>query len=961
MNLKKKNHDFRGIALCLVPYFIAAIASAVIVMIMYIQKGIAPFGENSVLCMDLWGQYFPMYVNNKQAEGLSGLFYSWNGAFGFNNWAQSAYYCNSIFVFLLRFFSDASLVKALDIFCFLKIVLSSVCCLGYLQYKFQKRSPILIAGAVCYSVCAYMLAFLSQCMWTDSLFLAPLVLIGLERLVQKQKPLMYTLMLAILIMSSFYIGFAMCIFCVLYFLYISIPETICMQGSLKSRTKHFGQAVLRFGGFSILAGAISAVVIIPVAYAISNTLASEVPGPEAFKWYGNFTSVLQNFLPNQTLFLQYTGANLAVGSFIFVAVPLYLFNKEIPVSERMASALMLIVLTLSLNCNYLDYLWHGLHFPNQLPGRWTFLFSLFVVMIGCKGLLNAYKLSFAHGMGACLGGIALYYVVSMGLGDAEPSELPASAWIPVVAITLLVYALCYLIPVLKKRLDARAAAAENADKPVSASWKRDPRKIASFVFAVLTAVIMVVDQGKNFVTVSQYEGVNGLQVANEASYTDQLLRASRNGKTWKCGDDEFYRVEANNGFTFNCSMIGNYHGMRYYSSTMNGDVYSLLRYLGNRVYADKVSSVYTLSSPVQNSLFGLKYFMDFDRYLDYILPGTVIVDEDEDGLYRENTTALPIAYAVSDDILDFQVTDEIRAIRSQNDLVNKMCGEEVNVFRKQEPTSFITENVTLDESEDWNTNFFYLDSGQTQAAFHYSYTLTEGGCLFLEHNFRAGSLHVTGPNLDRTITPGDGGFAYVGRLSAGDTLNVDVTVENIGIGCFGVDLYTMDEAIWDSAFHKLDDAGLQVTSFKNTVIKGNINYAEPSLLFTSIPNDSGWSAYCDGKKLTLTETCGALLAVRVPAGEHEITFRYHVPGFAVGLTITVIGVLLTLVLCCKKWKKLPGKQTENDTAVTVDEASAEKVQADTVSDGETKPTDAALTAPEENAEPAEKNTGQEKI
>ena len=907
-NQKQLKQKCQGVFGRLLPYLLTALISAVIVIIAFKKRGIAPFGENSVLCMDLWGQYFPMYVNNKEAESLSGLLYSWNGALGFNNWAQSAYYCNSVFVFLFKFIPYHLLVKALDIFCLIKIILSSVSCLAYMHYKFKRRSPILIAGAVSYSVCAYMLAFISQFMWTDSLFLAPLVLIGIERLVYKKKPLMYTLVLAVSIMSSFYIGFAMCIFSVLYF---AVSSVLLMKLSIADRrlrlegTKEFKFSVIRFGVFSLLAGAISAVVILPVGLAISKTIASEASAPDKFEWYGNFASVLRNMLPGMRLFEEYEGANIFCGILAFLAVPAYFMNRKIRLAERIANAAILVFLIMSLDCNVLDYMWHGFHFPNQLPGRWTFLFSLFVIMIGCKGILHYDKLTPSRAIAGCASGIMLFYVISQGIGDTPKYDLPAGSWGKLFVITAFiligVFAAHFLRDGFKEEKEEESELSESPEPNRAIEFiKKCISNKSVIILACTTAIafVAVFDSANHFIKVSQYEDSMGMQVSPEVSYTDQVERASRNGQVWKSGDDEFYRVEANNGFTFNCSMIGDYHGIRYYSSTMNGDIYNFLKYMGNRVYADKVSSVYTLSSPVQNSIFGLKYFMDFDRYLDSVVPGTVIVEENEDGLFRENTTALPLAYAVSDDILNFKVKDEVHALKNQNDLLNMMCGEEINAFKKLDCTSFTTENVTLDSSDDWNTNYFYTDSGQRQAIFHYSYIVDESGYIFFEHNFRAGSLHVTAPNIDKTIANGDGLFAYLGWVSAGDMVNIDVAIEDVWIGCYGLDVYSFDELAWDYAFRKLAAQGIQVTSFQNTKVDGNISLNGNSLVFTSVPDDGGWKVYCDGEEVPVERVCDSLVAMRIPQGDHEISLRYHVPGFKAGLIVSILGLALSLMTVC---------------------------------------------------------------
>ena len=894
----------------LLPYILVAVLSAIIVIIAFIKKGIAPFGGNSLLCMDLWGQYLPMYVNNKEAANLSELLYSWNGAFGFNNWAQSAYYCNSIFVFLLRFVPYRIFLDALDIFCLSKVILSAITCLAFLQFKFKKRSPILIAGAVSYSVCAYMLAYMSQPMWTDMLFLAPLVLIGIDRLVYEKKFLMYTLVLAISIMSNFYIGFSLCIFSAIYFaansLLLMKPSFVNGRVHIEG-AKEFGFAVIRFGVFSLLAGAISAVVIIPMGLAISKTIASGASAPDKLVWYGNFTSVLRNMLPKMQLFVQSKGANIACGIIVFLAVPLYFINRRIRLTERIVNAIVMAILILSLNCNILNYIWHGFHFPNQLPGRWTFLFSLFVIMLSCKGILNYDKLAPKRAIAGCSSGLMLFYVVSQGLGDTPQYDLPRGSWgkLFIFAILILIGTIAaYFLKDESEEVETELESSEltEQNRMIGSIKKRILKKsVIVPLCAAAVAFVAVFDSASSFIAVSQYEGARGTQVSDKASYVSRLETMNKNGHIWKSGENDFYRVEANRNFTFGSAMIGNYRGIGYYSSTMNGGVYSFLRYMGNRIYTTDLSSVYNVSSPVQNGLFGVKYFMDFDRNLDRKLPGTVVVEENEDGLFRENPNALPLAYAVSDSLLNYEVRDEIHAIQNQNELLNKMCGEEINVFQRIECTSFVTENVTLEPSDSWNRNYFHKDKDQTQAILKYCCRVEENGNFFFEHNFRAGSLHVTAPDIDKTINYEDGRFAYVGQLSAGDTVNIEVVIENIDMGCYGLEFYKLDEQRLDYALDKLAAQGFHVTSFKNTRVDGTIALDSSSLVFASIPDDGGWKVYCDGEEVPVEKVCGAFVSMRIPQGDHEISLRYHVPGLAAGLMISGFGlVALGILTVCRK-------------------------------------------------------------
>ncbi len=58
----------------------------------------------------------------------------------------------------------------------------------------------------------------------------------------------------------------------------------------------------------------------------------------------------------------------------------------------------------------------------------------------------------------------------------------------------------------------------------------------------------------------------------------------------------------------------------------------------------------------------------------------------------------------------------------------------------------------------------------------------------------------------------------------------------------------------------------------------------------------GWSVEVDGRAAKLLTADLALRAVAVPAGDHTVTFAYHDASYRAGLTLTMIGVILTLGL-----------------------------------------------------------------
>ncbi len=934
------------------PYLIAFVISTVIGLILYKVKNIMPFGDQSILCMDLWGQYFPMYVQNAEADSIQDMLYSWNGAFGYNNWAQNAYYCNSVFWLIFKFLPVGKLVAALNWISLLKISLSSVSCLAFLKFKIKEKSPILIAGAVSYSLCAYMLAFFSQCMWTDSLIYVPLALIGLERMLHSKKPLMYTLMLALTIISNFYIGFAVCIFLVLYFVCLAVPMINVYRNDEKKLRiggfKTLGGSILRFAVFSLLAGAISAAVIFPIGKAIGNTLASDMSAPDTINWYADMTAYLQQLLPGKELSLGYSGANVATTILVFIMAPIYLFNNGIKISERIVNTLLICFLFASLNCNVLDYMWHGFHFPNQLPGRWTFLISLMLIYLCCTGVAKIKQLHPGGAVIGLIGGAALITYVCEGHGAQPKSELDTKYIVILAASAILILAASIFAHIGKcseKKIFAAenppAEIAEEAEaskennknknkKQTENSEKNEKtpekpidipklKKLASVanaaVICCLTVVsaIQVYDSGSNFVNVSQLE-TGGMPTAEGVYYAKNVTKNVKTANEWKNGDDDFYRTISHSGFTFNPSMLGDSHGMGYYSSTMQGSVFEFLRFLGNRVYAENVSTIYNPTSPVQNGLFNIKYVIDYNHNFGYYTPNCELFYESETANIWENPTALPIAYAVAQSITDWHVTDEIRAIENQNNLLNAVCGRYVNAFSKLECSNFVCSNITLQESPNWNSNYFITLDGSQPAVLDYTYTIPSDGDYYIEHNFRAGTITAKWDDSEKNVPVGGERSDYLGKFSAGTVLTVNVTVENVGGGCCGLNIYSFDETAWQEAYNQLKTQQLNVEKFNVTSIKGTLHKESDGLVMATIPQDGGWSAYCDGKKLDTIIAADTFMAFEVPAGEHEIVLKYRVPGLAVGIVVSLAGLAVLILLAFPNlWKKYLPKKVEKDT------------------------------------------------
>ncbi len=61
---------------------------------------------------------------------------------------------------------------------------------------------------------------------------------------------------------------------------------------------------------------------------------------------------------------------------------------------------------------------------------------------------------------------------------------------------------------------------------------------------------------------------------------------------------------------------------------------------------------------------------------------------------------------------------------------------------------------------------------------------------------------------------------------------------------------------------------------------------------------SGWSATVGGRAVPIVRANLSMRALRIPAGEQTVVFRYEAPRFAMGATISIVtlGVALLFVV-----------------------------------------------------------------
>ncbi len=388
-----------------------------VVLISFIIRGIEPFGGRTLCSMDGFSQYYPMLMNMTEALKNGEVFYSFNGALGFNLWAQSAYYTNSPLWLLVYMVPHQWQIEAIHFLILVKIGLAGLFFCKFLIKKHdniteEKTQLFTLALSTAWALSGYMTAFINQLMWTDVIVLLPLVITGIEELVKSKRLTLYTAALFLSIWTCFYLSFMVCIFSVLYFFFL------LFKNRMANKERFF--LCLRFGTGSLTAGAMAAVSLIPVAKALSLTLASEAGFNEAVEIKYTLGALLMRFLPFQEISLEYGEPNLYCTVTAAVIGLFYFLFAKAPKREKLLYLGFATFMFVSMCTNIGEYLWHGLHFPNQLPARQSFLVIFLMLTVAAEGV---HRLDFRKGAAAFLSA-----VIILGASLSAMYQLTSQVW-----------------------------------------------------------------------------------------------------------------------------------------------------------------------------------------------------------------------------------------------------------------------------------------------------------------------------------------------------------------------------------------------------------------------------------------------------------------------------------------------------------------------------------------------------
>lgn len=830
-----------------------------------------PFGNSSLLTVDMGQEYvdfFAMY-RNTFLHHFSTLFYSFSSALGSSMYGTWTCYIFSPFNLILLLTPGKYLTIGIMIITLLKVGCMGAAFAYFLtKTKWAKGYMIPLLGVI-YALNGFAIANLLNMIWFDAMIILPFVALGIEYLVKKQRWYVYPIALAAILLIDYYMGYMVCIFAVLYFIWAAVRTY--------QDTKTLWQNIKQFVLSSLLASVLSLVVLLPTYLELKQSKMNYNPQTVKWRFEYNPLEMISKFITGCFNFNQMPKGtpNIFVGMLVIIGVVCYFTRKNIALKEKIATLCVSAFLTLSMCFAPLDLFWHGMQFPVWYPYRFSYVVCFWLVVIAARGLNNFKALSKLQILltVVVLGFLYSYNYINIKTFDyLHNYQIIISSIFGIAFIILLTY--------LNKN-----------------------RKLIILSMLVLTCFEM---------TVNMTLSLNPISYVNQSDFARYVTTLQSEVNQFKPKQNQFYRI----GKTFMRSrddaMQCDYYGTDLFDSMLNPLVSQFMINMGQS--AGDNYTAYTNGTLVTDSLLGIKYifqnrnvpamFVQPNNQSNPILPTSSYrpdllkddyVDQSTLITVYKNPEALSLGFAASDKILKTTLQAD-QPIQNQNRIIAGLTNNKTKLFKQAPNFHVVISNlrsvgnnkyVKIDDNDAASVTVPYQNNNDP----HY---LTLGPA-FNNDNF---SFTFNGNNVSQYSTFNNPVVMalYDGQdtLNANDSLVINLNKNSVWLQNFN--LYYLSMSDYRHAMKSLQANPLHLTHFSNTKITGTINIKQNQVMMTTIPFNKGWHATVDGKPVKIKKALNTFIAIPMSKGHHVIKLYYRTPFLIFSAIISAIAWLALLIV-----------------------------------------------------------------
>ena len=878
-------------------YFVAFIIPVFTMLAHMFLTNCYPFGENTIMIRDADAQYVPFlnYMVEKAKTGGS-LQFDWHSGLGSDYYATFFYYLASPFNLLMFLFGSSYVELGALVIFLVQIGGCGVTALYFFRHTRYNRlttgrdmMSLLFASA--YAMCGYILAYQYNFIWLISLMLTPLVLLGIEYMVERRDYRLYFVSVLLTLLTNFYFAWYVCIFAIIYFI-----------DQDHDGVKKFFRNFLRFLGVSVTAALCSAVVLVPCYLSVLNSGV----GTNSYnlsninlKYFGGCADFFKGFFLGgklDTMGDSFFVNNNYCGIFTLILVLLFVFNDNISKKHRLKRAIGLALMVILFNWIVGAYILQGFTIPHGLASRFMFILimMLLITALECLEGIETVKYRF----------VVVTFILFSGIyatGVLLTADVGSLFGLLATVLAGVYYFACLIF--LKRK-----------------SIKKISLYVNIFILGMLELFVNAIVSSEEAVAYSnlklvKYDEWNSIYEDLSADNGDRKTAWIGNENTACCSDASVF------------------------SSIISTDVLNLYKNLGLTFLRSGVEYAYRGTTPVSASLFNVGAVLTDNPDLF----GGYEIEDVKDGYYtlkpeKKINFGEVLPETISDwkaDAVNYRQDGEIYTpMDVQNDLTENVFGvgrvfdeytpdniqissDRCMVLGRNKRLTDISMPRNLEKSEGiWYRNMeidsdlypiIYMQFKASEDADLYAYICDDSNDVRF-------SVEIDGQNVCLDLYKNSSDVVHVGKVKKGQIVRFSVanTSKSLEDGVTTIKLYSMNQDVVERYYDKINESVLNIESFEDTEIKGTVDAKEDGILYTSIPYHKGFKVYVDGKKVDVVKVGNAMIGVNVKAGEHTVHITYRTYGLLTGSLLSMIGICVVVTyFVLNKKKRNREKNKEN--------------------------------------------------
>ncbi len=835
-------------------YWDSAFIVGALLLVVFVLRRVWPFGPENVSYSDMAQGTLPViYHIYDWLHGEKALLFDWYSGLGVS---MAASYTVTPFDLLLYLFKREHLLYALGVMVWVKSVAAAFTARLSFERMFPKAPELWkLLFSVSYALSSYAMTYYTNISWLDFVILFPLLLWGLKRLLDENKPILYTVCYAIALYLSFYQGYMVTL--AVFFLGGLYLLTTVQKEDRPQRTAVLGAATLTGALISCFHSVPFAVLSLS-SQRFNNNI--DKAGDENMLLH-----ILKKAFSSETsdkLFLL-TGLEIAA-AFALLFLLRSLHAKKIRQALFVGGGL--IIMFSQLLCENVNLFWHGGDYV-QFPMRFFYSSAFFVF---------------------CL---ALAYLERFG---ETLRPFTGKVFKAVDLVIVLLVSAVFFYTLLTLRLFFTIVAGFG----VALLAVQQNKKVSRILFTVLILSESFVIAFNGIANTARkadsqliYQSESYVNYCAEASELD--LSTSALGRV-KNPDTS---LNTNYPFLTKTQALSNWtHFIPPYLQRTS----SALGYSGQYTrLLDSGGTVFT------DTLLGMEKAVARNSFR--MAGGYTLLEQSRNFSVYQNDYAVPLGLTAGEGLLQDLTADKnadeiVRArFDTQNELYRLFTQTDEDLIRYADTANRTAEGITLTADTDKQV-VFTCTAGKNEV-FYLNVCGFKGS--------QRTTVQVNGKDIEAPYykqvnymfypSGAVNGLLELGTFAQGETVTVtitrssryDLSEKNIQLGCLSLDKL---------AALKQNTVSLTALTRSKTGLSFDFsNTGEKRYIFIPVSYDNGWRATVNGQKAEVKQALGAYLAVELPGGSGHVALKHTTPAKGIGSLLSLVGLVGFALLML--WRK----------------------------------------------------------